>query len=101
MRRILKATLAGKPATIKRIPQVIDDDGDLCHGLCDLVSRTIWLEDDLQGAKLLRYLLHEALHMLGDSPHLRFKSEAAEETWVDVASKDLAVLIKRYGLLKE
>lgn len=101
MRRTLKAQLAGRSATIKRVKSIIDDSGDPCHGLCDLRTRTIWLESDLEGAKLLRYLIHEALHMLGDSPHLRFKSDDAEELWVDVASRDLAVLIKRFGLLRE
>ncbi len=72
MRRIPKRfTLKGKDWTVEFEKDLKHDDGTFCDGLCDLDTRTIWLEKALDKDKRIATFLHEISHAMIHETHIR------------------------------
>lgn len=56
--------IKGEKWKIRQKFSLKDEKGDLCFGLCDYNSKTIYLEQDQSRGEMLDTLVHETLHAI-------------------------------------
>lgn len=54
--------IKGNKWKVKKKKRLVHEDGDVCYGLTDPLSRIVWLESSLKGKHLLNIFWHEYTH---------------------------------------
>lgn len=57
-----KKKIEGKIWRISQVEQPVNDDGEICWGVCDYNTRTIFIKARLAKEEKLKTYLHEILH---------------------------------------
>lgn len=88
-----RVRIGGIDYTIKHVPRLVSDDGDLCNGLFDSNRSVIELnsENELSQGRIEQVLIHEILHGIVFTTGLNLEDE---EITVNVLAKGLYQVIK-------
>jgi Zn-dependent peptidase ImmA (M78 family) len=92
-----RISIKGKTYKIRLRKKLVHEDGQECDGLCDLETRTIYINKELNLKKQKEVLLHELFHAIVEEAHInpgvRF-TEGIEEVLCDAFADFLTTSTK-------
>ena len=89
MKRPSKIKVLGQEVTIKVLAKPEQDDGTVCHGMCEVNDRRISIEAGLNNSVYSRVLRHEVFHMkMGLSGLSEMLTDEQEEALAIIAEID-------------